>query len=376
MHVLFFIHSLSLGGAERVTALLADFWARKGMAVTIVTMADRQKDFYVMIPDVSRISLNLERNSTSARDAVKNNLARIKALRDILKERKPDVAIGMMPTANVILALAALKTKIVTIGSERIYPPTLPIGKFWHLLRRWSYGLLDVIVVQTRLSARWIQTNTFARKIAVIPNPVVYPIPVYHPIIDPAVVGNFKKRIIAAGRLTYQKGFDLLLQAFHQISRHHPDWKLIILGEGELRQELEAMVSYLGLEGRVFLPGRVGNVGEWFASGEIFVLSSRFEGFPNVLLEAMASGLAVISFDCDTGPREIIRHQINGLLVKPGDTYGLAEAINELIENEELRRELSKNARAVQDEFSVGRIAEKWEQEWRQIGEYVRARVP
>lgn len=369
MRILFFIHSLSSGGAERVTAMLANFWAHQNdVQVSVVTISGNNLDFYELDPNVKRFVLGLDENAFCVWNGIVNNYDRIIALRAILMDFKPDVAISMMSTANVILALAAKGTTIVTVGSERIYPPMLPLGKPWNLLRRWSYGLLDVVVAQTQLSAQWIQSHTLARKVAVIPNPLVYPIPVSQPIIAPTLVGNSsKKRILAVGRLTYQKGFDLLLQAFHQVAKSYADWELVILGEGELRSELEQRITNLGLSEQVFLPGRVGNVGDWYASADIFVLSSRFEGFPNALLEAMASGVAVVSFDCETGPRDIIRHGRNGLLVNAEDVQGLAEAMAELMGDENLRKQLSENAIAVRDEFSIERIANEWEQLWNQF---------
>ena len=124
-----------------------------------------------------------------------------------------------------------------------------------------------------------------------------------------------RKVLLAVGRLEVEKGFDWLIDAFSALATKYPEWDLVILGEGSLRATLEKQVQTSGLARRVFLPGRVGNVGDWYERANLYVMSSRFEGFGNTLGEAMAYGLPAVSFDCETGPRNIIRHETDGLLV-------------------------------------------------------------
>ena len=166
--------------------------------------------------------------------------------------------------------------------------------------------------------------------------------------------------VLAAGRLVPQKGFDRLIEAFANIHGDHPNWDLVILGAGPDRQVLEIQRDKLGLNGRVFLPGRAGNVADWYGRASIFAMASLFEGFPNALLEAMAYGLPVISTDCDTGPRDLIEHDANGLLVTQGDQSALIAGLRQLMDNEDLRSRLSQNARAVIQKFAVERISRQW----------------
>jgi glycosyltransferase involved in cell wall biosynthesis len=140
-----------------------------------------------------------------------------------------------------------------------------------------------------------------------------------------------------------------------------PNWQLAILGEGSLRNELAAQIALAGLNGRILLPGRVGNVGDWYAAADLYVMTSRFEGFPNAVAEAMAHGLAAISVDCDTGPRDIIRHEVDGLLVQNGDDTALVSALARLMGDEKLRQRFANRAIEVRERFSMARITALWE---------------
>src|SRR5690606_24405534 len=165
------------------------------------------------------------------------------------------------------------------------------------------------------------------------------------------------------GRLHRDKGFDLLIQAYARIAGRHPDWDLVILGEGGERQSLQAMVDAAGLQARVSMPGRVGNVGDWYASADIYVLSSRFEGLSNTLLESLASGLTAVCFDCDTGPREVVREGVDGVLVRPnGDVAAMAAALSALMSDDETRRALASRAVEARERFSAQRVLGLWQQ--------------
>lgn len=308
MKLLIFIHSLSAGGTERVTTNLANYWVEMGWAITIVTMTGREWDFYELHPDIRRIALRVDADSTNTLAAIRHNLRRVRALRAVLKQEKPDVAVGMMDTANCLLSMAATGTSIPTIGSERIHPPKLSIGRVWSWLRRRTYPCFAAVVAQTEESAQWLRKQTRVHRVPVIPNPVIYPLNSCEPRVrleqvnDTGVSGY---SLLAVGRLTPQKGFDRLLLAFTELSFLFPDWSLTILGEGACRNELESQVIDLGLEKRVFLPGVVGNVGEWYEVADLYVMTSLFEGFPNTLAEALAHGLPAVSVDCETADHAI-----------------------------------------------------------------------
>lgn len=170
------------------------------------------------------------------------------------------------------------------------------------------------------------------------------------------------RTVLAAGRLSPQKGYDLLIRAFAQVADQHPDWRLVIHGEGPKRAMLEGVVADHQLSGAVTLAGPAKDVGREMERASIFVLSSRFEGLPLVLLEAMSKGMAVVSFDCPTGPRDVIDDRRNGLLVPPKRIQQLADAIVELIEDEELRARVAAGAVETARDYSMAAVGPVWEE--------------
>ncbi len=370
MKLLIFIHSLHSGGAERVTANLANHWAEKGWQVTVLTLTSTALDFYKLHPAVQRIALDVASESGSALAALRNNLRRVRALRRVLKQRRPDVALAMMSTANILLALASLGLKdVATVGSERTYPPRIPLGRAWGLLRTYSYGHLDAMVALTDESAVWLHQHTRARLIPVIPNAVIWPMPEQAPRLQIPEPVEGLRTLLAVGRMSEEKGFARLIAVFHRLAPNFPDWELVILGDGPDRQTLEAQITATGLGGRVHLPGRAGNVGQWYAAADLYVMSSRFEGFPNTLVEAMAHGLPAVSFDCDTGPRDIIRHGIDGLLVPVENEAALEMALRQLMANDALRSQLGVKTQEVRQRFSMELVAKRWEKLFQKVEE-------
>lgn len=363
MKITFVISSLAAGGAERVTVTLSNYWAEKGFDVSIVTLAGQKQDFYTLHQGIKRIALNLEGDSDSFLSAGFANIRRILALRKLLKSLQPDVAIAMMTKANILLAIAASRLPLITLGSERVHPPMFPLRKLWEQLRSCTYGSLTAIVAQTHQSRQWLKSNTASGHIEVIPNPVSLPLSRNQPVVLPTTILNKHIHILlAAGRLEQQKGFDILIDVFSGLSFDFPDWVLVIAGEGPERQSLQEKIEQLNLEAQVILLGRVGNLSDWYKASDLYVMSSRFEGFPNSLVEAMAHGLPVISFDCDTGPREIIRDGVDGVLVDNGDVKGMRVMLETLMSDHELRQRLADRATDVKERFSLPKIAGMWEQ--------------
>lgn len=363
MKIVIFVHTLLSGGAERVAANLANYWAHRNCEVTIVTLVGKDSDFYALHPSIGRVSLDLPGKSANALIALTKNVRRILALRRTLKRLRPDVALSMMSTPNVLLAFAAYGIRgSRAIGSERTYPPRMPVGRLWHMLRRIMYGKMAAVTAQTSESAEWIAAHTSARVVPVIPNPVAWPLAAHDPQIDPdAICPPGRKVLLAVGRLSEEKNLAMLMQEFAELAPRHPDWDLVILGEGPERRALEAMAVCSALKGRVFLPGITGNLAQWYARADLYVLCSRFEGFPNALAEALAHGLPAVSVDCDTGPRDIIRPNVDGLLVPPDDAGALRAALERVMGDSALRSSLARRATEARHRFSVERIATMWE---------------
>ena len=168
--------------------------------------------------------------------------------------------------------------------------------------------------------------------------------------------------LIAAGRLESQKGFDLLLEAFAAVAAKHPDWILDIFGKGTRRETLEQSVVDLGLRGRARINAPTDRLGERMRDASVYVLSSRYEGFPIVLLEAMAAGLAVVSFDCPTGPNEIVADGTSGLLVPAEDVPALAAALDRIMDDESLRRRLAAAAPSAVLPYSLEKVGRRWDE--------------
>lgn len=297
--------------------------------------------------------------------ALLNNWRRISTLRGLLKAIKPDVAIAMMSTANITLALAGIGLPGVTIGSERTYPPAMPLGAIWETIRHWSYSRLSGLVAQTQQSADWLKVNAPAPDITVIPNPLYFPMPIHEPRVVPADVlkkTGCVKLLLAVGRLGEEKRFDRLLTAFASVSGTHVDWALVILGDGQQRAMLEEQAVSLGLAQRVCFPGAVGNVSEWYLAADAYALTSRFEGFPNTLLEALAHGVPSVAVDCETGPREILRHEVDGLLVPQDDPEALVVALNDLMGDSERRARFAERAVEARERYALDSVVDKWEQ--------------
>lgn len=363
MRLLIYIHSLENGGAERVVANLANHWASLGWAVTVVTVAPRARDFYVLDPGVGRRCLDLTGRGGGVLAGVVRTARRARALRRVLRDVQPTVALSAMHTANVVLALAARGLPGVrTVGSEHNFPPKAPMGPIWETLRRHAYGHLHAVVALTQECAHWLEHHSHARRVPVIPNPVAWPLSQHAPQVSPAIAcAPGRQILLGVGRLSDEKNFTTLITIFARLAPAHPDWDLVILGEGPERAALAAQVRAGALAQRVFLPGSVGNIGDWYAQASLYAMSSHFEGFPNTLVEAMAHGVPAVSFDCDTGPRDIIRHGIDGLLVASGDADGMASALDRLMRDAHARAGFAQRAVDARERFSMVKISRMWE---------------
>ena len=357
MRLTLVISSLRSGGAEKIMTILANYWAKKSWDITLLTL-DSKPSFYYLDERVKHIPLAIASDSKNIFTAIISNLKRVRVLKTAIAGSKPDVVISFLSTINILTIIATRGLKVPVIVEEHIYPDMAPLGRLWELLRQWTYPRADKVVALTNRALACFSPKIQARGY-VLPNPVL-PLALS----DQSWQKQWVKKpaLIAMGRLDEQKGFDLLLQAFCKLKDDYPEWTLTILGEGKLRSQLEDLRDRIGLKERVHLIGVVENPHDFLKQADIFVMSSRFEGFPNAICEAMACGLPVISMDCPSGPREIIRQGIDGLLVPNGDVLALTQAMRDLMTDETLRKHLAKNALDITDRFGLETIMGKWDE--------------
>lgn len=351
--------SLFCGGAERVVVSLAEGFQLKGHQVTVITTSQSDTDFYQLPPGVERIALGIMGVSKNPLDAVKSNLNRVEALRKAIALTKPDIAIAHLTETNVLTTLALLNTPYPLLITEHCDPNLISYGRFWETLRRIVYPFAQRLVSVSQGVEDYFSWLPSSKK-AVIYNPFFISQNSSSQIEIPPGVNPDQKWIMSMGRLTEQKGFDILLRAFAKIAPKYQDWQLFILGEGELRQDLEQLKAELNLGEQVVLPGRVSNPFLLMAKAEFFVMSSRFEGFPMAHGEAMLSGLPIVATDCPSGPKELIRDGIDGILVPNEDEAALTKAIEKMISNPQARERFAKSAPEVGTRFSLDKIIQDW----------------
>ncbi|MBE9044416.1 glycosyltransferase family 4 protein [Pleurocapsales cyanobacterium LEGE 10410] len=352
--------SLYSGGAERVVVSLAEGFQLQGHQTTVITGSEPSHDFYQLPPGVDRTALGIMKNSHGSIDAIKNNLKRISLIRKAIQLSCPDIVISHLTEFNILTTLALLNTNHPVIIAEHCDPNLISYGRLWEILRRIVYPFAGRLVSVSQGVEDYFTWLPQAKKI-VIYNPFFIPHNSGVEVVEiPAGVNPEQQWIMSMGRLTQQKGFDLLLEAFAQVAPQHPDWQLVILGEGELRSDLEQLITKLNLQERVVLPGRVKDPFPLLRRAQLFVMSSRFEGFPLAHGEAMLCGLPVIATDCPSGPRELIRDGVDGILVPNQDRSALARAIERLISNPEERQRLAMSAPEVGIRFSLNKIIQRW----------------
>ena len=356
MKVLFLIPSLVAGGAERILTHMANYWADQSHHISIAVLDHAQcLPFYPLHRCVELIPLGLLRPKRRGIFKLVHLAKQLAVVRRQVRESRPDVVIAFLDITIFLSLASTISFPVSVVVSERNNPYRNVTNPWLQRSTNWLYQFADAIVLQTHRIATTFPL-TLRSKISVIANPVPTP----HWWVTNYAKQLEKKNLVAIGRLTNQKGFDILIKSFARTVHRHPGWQLQIAGVGEEQAALHQLCKNLSIAEQVVFLGRKSDLQIVWREASLFVLPSRFEGFPNALCEAMAVGLPVIATRCEFGPEEIVRHGENGLLVPVEDVNALSEALDTLINNPELCQRLGTQARTVTDTFSVEKIMQQW----------------
>lgn len=354
MKIGFLIQTMTSGGAERATASIANEFAKKGEIVEIITF-DSSESFYPLDNKIKIFDMELSDISKAA--SLKRVIGCIKRAFEIrrkIKSRELDVLVCMSTTMNLYGLLSTVFTKTKIVGTERNNPYKYKADKINAFLKKLSARFLDGFIFQTEAASEYYAEKV-RKKGTVIQNAV------FNPLVKEIEPASVRQKIIyGVGRLSAQKRFDDLIDAYALLEKSHPDYRLVIFGEGEDREKLQQKIDSYSLSDKILLPGTDKNALRYVAKGSAFVLSSDYEGMPNVLMEAMAVGTPCVSTRCKMGPEELIEDGVNGILVPVGDTKKIKDGIEMLIENPKLSESISKNGRNILKTNDISVISNKW----------------
>lgn len=351
----FIISSMGCGGAQRVASQVINHWAERGDTVQLITLSGEEIPFFFPLhPSVEVVKLGISSHSSNPLQGVVSNISRVMAIRKAVKKRRPDFIVSFMDTTNVITLLASIGLGVPVIVSEHTNPDAHQLGRFWDTLRQWTYHKASAVTVLTKATAESF-LPAIRDRIHVLPNPVLKPE-------NGSVPTDMSTpSFLCVGRISEVKRYHLAIQSFARIADRIPEWGLTFVGDGPLLPSLEKLVEDLGLSGRIRFLGAKPNPNPYYKSAGVLVMTSLYEGFPGVMTEALACRLPVVSFDCPTGPREILEATSGGILVPNGDVEQLSKAMLSLASNPKQRKELGQKGKKVLDLYSIEEIMKQWD---------------
>ncbi len=348
------ISDLGGGGTQRVLHHLVGSWVSQGRRIAVITYADEEMDRYKLPSEVKRFVIGGISESKNSIFGLIANINRIIKLRKVLKKINSPVILSFLSTVNIATVLASIGIPARVIISERNDPARQSFGKIWDWLRYRFYRYADIVTANSQGALKTLTEFVPEKKCRLVNNPIF-----------PELITKKNNKntysILSVGRLHHQKAYDILLQAFSKFSQNHPDWELLVLGDGSLKTELQRQARELKVDDRIKWKGYVVDPFPYYHAADIFVMPSRYEGMPNALLEAMNCGLPVIVSDASPGPLEIVENNKNGVVVPVEDTEALAEALNTLAKDKKLRKNLSYNAKKSVKPYHIDQVISQWD---------------
>jgi GalNAc-alpha-(1->4)-GalNAc-alpha-(1->3)-diNAcBac-PP-undecaprenol alpha-1,4-N-acetyl-D-galactosaminyltransferase len=364
LKILLMVSSMGSGGAERVAATLANQWAFKGYSVTLMpTFSGRGACFYNLSNKVRIVYLADLAPKKS--NVFFSQLVRLKALRKFIHKESPDVIVSFLSNVNIAAVLSSFGLNIPTIICDRTDPFSTPINFWMKVAARITYPFAQALVVQTAAVEYKYRKSFFSNKhISVIGNPI--PTNIF----DNKKVPTLKiKIILGVGRLVEQKQFDVLIRVFSGLAKNYPEWGLRIVGEGSLGEDLWKQACVLKMQNHIKILKPTRDISKLFSEASIFVLTSKYEGFPNAMLEAMAMGLPCLAFNCPSGPSDLSGNGRFAALVPLGDEDHLSHKLQELMDSFNSRVSLGKKGRLhVRSNYSSNRILCEWDNLFKALG--------
>lgn len=351
------ISDLGSGGAQKVAVSLLHDLSHANKKIALITLDDGANDFYAPPENIKRIALNLNHNSANFIEGVFANFKRIFILRRTLKQIAPKTTLSFIAPTNILTIAATPLLNTKTIISERNDPARQSFGKLWDSLRKITYRFADIVTANSPNAIETLKAYVPEKKLVFIPNALPAPDKKYC-----IPYGQKEKIILIVGRLHPQKAHHILLDAFAKIHPDHPDWSLVIVGDGALRNALEEQAQKLGIEKHIHFEGVQNNPYSYYARAQIFVLPSLHEGTPNSLLEAMSCGVAPIISDACEGAKPYVENNISGLIFPVNDSEALALALHALISDDDLREKIGHAAQEKVSTLTQKSTADLWDE--------------
>lgn len=348
--IIFVVDDFS-GGAGNIAQILATEYSKKKNEVIMILMNRHNEPRY---------SMDNIRVIDFKHDIIKseNLLVIIKNIRKVIISEKPNVIISFIHNNNALVGISLLGTRIPLIVSERGNPQKITPKFPWNILRKVAYNRAELVSVLFD-NFKTFDNNSYENKAVVTPNPVMSPLYIKD---GTESLHNHKKvRFVSFGRLAEIKRFDLMIEIFSSTHRKHPNSELYIYGEGPKKRDLITLINKLNLDSAVALKGSTKDVYKNLVEADIYLMTSKQEGFPNALCEAMAVGIPSVSFKCHNGLSEIVNNGENGFLIEDGYIEEFCSAIDLLISNKELYSRISEHSKEIVQKYNINEVLKLWD---------------